>query len=64
MWWPAAARYRLSGDMQRRFTCESGCGIVREQIPESASQKLELVSHDVCEPEVVAHTESCGRNRL
>lgn len=26
--------------MQRRFTWESGCWIVREQIPERASQKL------------------------
>jgi hypothetical protein len=26
--------------MQSRFTCESGCWIVREQMPERASQNL------------------------
>ena len=44
---PAAARKRLSGEMQSRLTCESGCWIVREQIPERASQNLgheEIVS--------------------
>ena len=40
MWWPAAARNRLSGEMQRRLTCESECWIVREQMPERASQNL------------------------
>lgn len=40
VWWPAAARKRLSGEMQRRLTCESGCWIVREQMPERASQNL------------------------
>jgi hypothetical protein len=38
LWWPAAARKRLSGEMQRRLTCESGCWIVREHIPDRASQ--------------------------
>lgn len=41
VWWPAAARKRLSGEMHRRLTCESGCWIVREQMPERASQNLE-----------------------
>lgn len=49
VWWPAAARKRLSGEMHRRLTCESGCWIVREQMPERASQNLErsiaMVSH-------------------
>lgn len=40
VWWPAAARNRLSGEMHSRFTCESGCWIVREQMPERASQNL------------------------
>lgn len=40
VWWPAAARKRLSGEMHSRLTCESGCWIVREQIPERASQNL------------------------
>jgi hypothetical protein len=40
VWWPAAARKRLSGEMQRRLTCESGCWMVREQMPERASQNL------------------------
>jgi len=30
----------LSGEMHRRLTCESGCGMVREQMPDRASQKL------------------------
>lgn len=46
MWWPAAARKRLSGEMQRRLTWESGCWIVREQMPERASQNLQEVSQD------------------
>ena len=37
---PAAARYFLSGVIHSRFTCDSGCCIVREHIPESASQNL------------------------
>ena len=37
---PAAARYFLSGVMHSLFTCDSGCWIVREQIPDSASQNL------------------------
>lgn len=41
VWWPAAARKRLSGEMHKRLTCESGCWIVREQMPERASQNLE-----------------------
>jgi hypothetical protein len=41
LWWPAAARKRLSGEMHSRLTCESGCWIVREHIPERASQNLE-----------------------
>jgi hypothetical protein len=40
VWWPAAARKRLSGEMHSRLTCESGCWIVREQMPERASQNL------------------------
>ncbi len=39
--WPAAARKRLSGEMHSRLTCESGCWMVREQMPESASQNLQ-----------------------
>lgn len=45
VWWPAAARKRLSGEMHRRLTCESGCWIVREQMPERASQNLEKFVH-------------------
>ncbi len=40
VWWPAAARVRLSGEMHRRLTWESGCWMVREQMPERASQNL------------------------
>jgi hypothetical protein len=40
VWWPAAARNRLSGEIHSRLTCESECCIVLEQIPERASQKL------------------------
>lgn len=46
--WPAAARKRLSGEMQRRFTWESECWIVREQMPERASQNLRSVLVLVC----------------
>lgn len=46
VWWPAAARKRLSGEMHSRFTCESGCWIVREQMPERASQNLWLGGRD------------------
>ncbi|KAI5308264.1 hypothetical protein KEM55_009123, partial [Ascosphaera atra] len=36
---PAAATYRFSGVMHSRFTCDSASWIVREHIPERASQK-------------------------
>lgn len=45
-WRPAAARNFLSGVMHRRLTCDSGCWMVLEQIPESASQNLLVVRLD------------------
>lgn len=69
VWWPAAARYLLSGEIHRRLTWESGCWIVREHIPDKASQNLhcaelasgvkEVALPWVCEPDRVVVTRCC-----
>lgn len=49
--------------MHKRFTCESGCWIVREQIPDKASQNL--VSYMLVPSSfALSHTEGCVATEL
>lgn len=50
--------------MHRRLTWESGCGIVLEQMPESASQKLEESVRQAVGLGLALHTELYDRNPL
>lgn len=55
---PAAAKYLLSALSANLFTCESGCWMVREQMPDSASQNLIVRSYELVHSNTAAATAS------